>query len=73
MLATRRADVDDLNRRARAVLQAEGRLGPDLLEVEGRPFTVGDEVLCRRNDSCLGVLNGTRATVMGLSEDGTGL
>jgi hypothetical protein len=73
MLATRRADVDDLNRRARTVLRAEGRLGPDLLEVAGRSFAVGDEVLCLRNDSRLGVLNGTRATVIGLSEDSIGL
>jgi conjugative relaxase-like TrwC/TraI family protein len=73
MLATRRADVDDLNRRARSVLRAEGRLGPDILDADGRSFAVGDEVLCLRNDSRLGVLNGTRATVVGLNEDNTRL
>jgi hypothetical protein len=73
MLASHRADVDDLNRRARTALRAKGQLGSDILEADGRSFAVGDDVLCLRNDTRLGVLNGTRATVVGLSEDGTGL
>jgi conjugative relaxase-like TrwC/TraI family protein len=73
MLATRRADVDDLNRLARSLLRADGRLGPDILDADGRSFAAGDEALCLRNDSRLGVLNGTRATVVGLNNDHTGL
>ena len=36
MLASRHDDVDDLNQHARSALQADGRIGPDLLEVDGR-------------------------------------
>ncbi|MGH8990348.1 MAG: hypothetical protein ACRDZ7_02340 [Acidimicrobiia bacterium] len=63
MVATRRSDVDDLNRRARERLQAAGQLDTDQLLLGGRRFAVGDEVLTTRNDYRLGVLNGTRATV----------
>jgi hypothetical protein len=73
MLATRRADVDRLNTLARAQLRDVGQLGPDVLEAGGRAFGVGDQVICGRNDGYLGVINGTRGIVRGLSRDGTGL
>lgn len=38
MLAARRADVDELNRHARQLMAAQGRLGPDCLEVRGQQF-----------------------------------
>jgi hypothetical protein len=63
MVAARLADVDDLNRRARAALRAQGRLGPDQLVLAGRAYTRGDVVLALRNDHRLGVLNGTRAVI----------
>lgn len=63
MYALRRADVDDLNQRARAHLDAEGRLGPDRLTAAGREYATGEEVICLRNDRRLGVRNGTRSTV----------
>ncbi|MGH9050279.1 MAG: AAA family ATPase, partial [Acidimicrobiia bacterium] len=63
MIATRNADVDDLNRRARYRLAAAGRLGADDLIAGGRSFAVGDEILATHNDYRLGVLNGTRATI----------
>ena len=63
MYALRRADVDDLNRRARALLDGAGRLGLDRLAVAGREFAAGDRVLCLRNDRRLGVRNGTVATI----------
>lgn len=66
MYALRRGDVDDLNRRARARLDAAGFLGPERLEVAGRQFAVGDEVICGRNDRRLGVINGTRSTLSAL-------
>ena len=68
MLAYRRADVGDLNDAARTLLIRAGRLGPDALELGEREFRVGDRVLCRRNDPCLGVRNGTRGTVVDLDE-----
>jgi conjugative relaxase-like TrwC/TraI family protein len=63
MVAGRLADVDDLNRRARTVLWAQGSLGPDRVVLAGRAFAEGDDVLALRNDYRLGLLNGTRATV----------
>lgn len=64
MIALRRADVAELNATARALMQAEGRLGKERLEVAGLDFAVGDRVVCRRNRDALGVRNGTRATVV---------
>jgi len=63
MYALRRADVDDLNARARARLKAAGELGDERAEVAGREFAVGDKVMCLRNDHRLGVRNGTVGTV----------
>jgi hypothetical protein len=51
MIATRRADVADLNDRARALLDAAGRFGNHELGIDrrirvaGREFAVGDQVL----------------------------
>ena len=63
MVAGRLGDVDDLNRRARTVLGAQGRLGPDRVVLSGRALAEGDDVLTLRNDYRLGLLNGTRATI----------
>lgn len=63
MLASRRSQVDALNRRARAELVDAGLLGAEGLSAGGRDFRVGDEVIAGRNDYRLGLLNGTRATV----------
>jgi conjugative relaxase-like TrwC/TraI family protein len=63
IIAFRRADVADLNRRARAVMLAAGRLGDTSLEVAEREFRAGDHVLLRLNDRRLGVANGERGLV----------
>ena len=63
MPASRRAQVDALNRRARSRLQAAGGLGADEVTAAGRRFAVGDAVIAGRNDYRLGLLNGTRGTV----------
>jgi conjugative relaxase-like TrwC/TraI family protein len=69
MYALGRADVADLNRRARAHLRASGRLtGPDIT-ICGRDLAVGDHVLALRNDRRLGVTNGTVGTLTELSPD----
>jgi conjugative relaxase-like TrwC/TraI family protein len=70
MLAYRRADVAELNDGARALLHRAGRLGDHDLVAGGREFRPGDRVICRRNDSTLGVCNGTRATVRAVDPDG---
>jgi conjugative relaxase-like TrwC/TraI family protein len=73
MIAARRADVADLNGRARALMAAAGRLGPDTLVVGDQEFAVGDRVVALRNDRRLGVRNGTRGTVTAISQHGGAL
>jgi conjugative relaxase-like TrwC/TraI family protein len=63
MLAPTIAAVEDLNRRARHQLQAVGALGPDQIELGGRRFAIGDEVLALRNAYDMDVLNGSRFTI----------
>jgi conjugative relaxase-like TrwC/TraI family protein len=64
MIAARRADVVDLNGRARALMVADGRLGPQTLTVDGQEYAVGDRIVTLRNQRRrLGVANGTRGTV----------
>ena len=60
MLAYRRDDVADLNRRARQVLIERGEIRGPELRVGRRAFAVGDHVVLRRNDRRLGVANGDR-------------
>ncbi len=63
MVASNLRAVDDLNDRARQLLQREGQLNPDMVRIGHRAFTVGDVVLALRNDYRLGVLNGTRGVI----------
>jgi conjugative relaxase-like TrwC/TraI family protein len=67
MLATRRADVADLNQRARTMMIANGRLtGPSVsvhTEPGERTFAVGDTVIARRNTYQVGIFNGQRGTI----------
>jgi conjugative relaxase-like TrwC/TraI family protein len=64
MIAARRADVVDLNGRARALMAVDGRLGPQALAVGDQEFAVGDRIVTLRNQRRrLGVANGTRGTV----------
>jgi len=63
MIAHRRSDVADLNRRARERMHADRRLGDSELTFGERTFAQGDRVLARRNDHQLAVTNGTRASV----------
>ena len=69
MLAARRADVDDLNARARARMILAGKLsGPELI-VDDRPYQAGDRVTTLRNDYRLEVRNGTVGTVLAVNPD----
>jgi conjugative relaxase-like TrwC/TraI family protein len=63
MLALRRRDVADLNQLARSLMDADGRLGKERLGVAEREFAVGDRIVCLRNNTVLGVKNGTTGTV----------
>ena len=72
MVALRRADVDDLNDRARTHMTAAGRLdGPTLTVDDGTAFQAGDRVVCLRNDRAAGLVNGLRATVTAVHADAT--
>jgi len=63
MIAHRRSDVADLNRRARERMRADRRLGDQELTVGDRAFAEGDRVLARRNDHQLAITNGTRGRI----------
>ncbi|MEO5575117.1 MAG: MobF family relaxase [Gaiellaceae bacterium] len=69
MLAHRRTDVAELNAHARALMQAESRLGDERLLTVGHEFRAGDRILCRRNSDALDVRNGTRGTVEHVDRD----
>ncbi len=66
MIAYRRADVVDLNGRARALMRAAGALGETELRLPGGAFAVNDRVTLRRNDPRLGVSNGDRGIVLAI-------
>jgi conjugative relaxase-like TrwC/TraI family protein len=63
MIGLRRADVDDLNHRARARLHTARRLTGPTLHDGGTELQAGDRIVCLRNHRGLGVVNGTRATI----------
>jgi Ti-type conjugative transfer relaxase TraA len=63
MIAARKADVRDLNEKARALLRAEGLIDEVELTIGTRSFSAGDEVMTLRNDRSLGVINGTRGVI----------
>jgi conjugative relaxase-like TrwC/TraI family protein len=69
MIAHRRSDVADLNALARARMDRDGRLGPEQIATSDRAFAVGDEVVTRRNDRRVGLINGTRARVTAVDTD----
>jgi conjugative relaxase-like TrwC/TraI family protein len=66
MLAERRNDVADLNRRARTLLHHAGDLGADALHIGDDDYRTGDRIVCLRNNRRLGVQNGTLATITGV-------
>lgn len=68
MVGLTRADVKDLNQRARHHLQTAGGLGTRL-DVADQTFAEGDLVMALRNDRRLGVTNGTRAHVIAVDHD----
>jgi hypothetical protein len=69
MIALRRADVGELNMRARALMRDAGHLGDDVRLPWGT-FAVGDHVVLRRNDRRLGVANGDLGVVCSVDPAG---
>jgi hypothetical protein len=65
ILAYRRDEVDQFNLACRRLLEADGRLGPDTMQVGDRTLAVGDQVVCGKNAlRALGVANGSRGQVL---------
>ncbi len=71
MIASRRADVLDLNLLAQARRIDAGELTGDGIAAGQYEYRVGDRVLCRRRDAAAGVINGDYATVE-MIDAGTG-
>ena len=74
MLAVRRTDVDELNLRARAHMNASGHLTGPVLTVPVSPyadrsFAAGDLVVARRNDYARGLINGQGDVVTAVHPD----
>jgi Ti-type conjugative transfer relaxase TraA len=72
ILAYTRADVRELNKKARAVRRAAGELGAGQImqTAQGeREFAAGDRVYFLKNDRDLNVRNGTLGTVVRLAGD----
>jgi hypothetical protein len=65
MIALRHTDVDELNHHARTTMLTAGRLtGPTLAVGGGIELQAGERIVCLRNNRQLGVVNGTRATII---------
>jgi len=63
LLAWRRANVADLNSRARSWMAATGRLSGPELEVDGVAYRAGDRVVTLAPDHAAGLVTSQRATV----------
>lgn len=63
--AVHRSDVEDLNSRVHALLEASGELGPLVAVVDERHYCVGDQVMGLKNRYDLGILNGDIGAVTG--------
>ena len=69
MLALRRRDVTDLNQLARQLMDTDGRLGKERLNLAESEFAAGDRVICLRNNATLDVKNGTTGTIDRIDPD----
>jgi ATP-dependent exoDNAse (exonuclease V) alpha subunit len=63
MLASRRRDVQDLNRAARTALVERGEVHVDGIEIDGRVFAVGDSVMALSNRRRIDITNGDRGVI----------
>ena len=63
LIGHRNTTVDQLNKRARSLIAEAGLFQGPTLNVNDRMFQAGDRVVCLKNRSRLGVLNGDFATV----------
>jgi ATP-dependent exoDNAse (exonuclease V) alpha subunit len=73
LIAHNNDTVTELNQQARTHLEASRRLDGPALEIGERVFQAGDRILCRQNQTRLGVLNGDLATVVNVDQVGMSL
>lgn len=66
MLAARRSEVRELNRKAREVMENHGRLGGQSLVVGDGEFAAGDRVMVLMNHRRLGVVNSDRGVIQSI-------
>lgn len=69
LIGHRNTTVHELNRRARALISEAGLLRGPTLNAHGRHFQTGDRIVCLKNRTRLGVLNGDLATVTGIDTE----
>lgn len=69
LIGHRNATVDLLNQRARTLIAEADLLHGPTLGAHGRVFQAGDRVVCLKNRTRLGVLNGDLATVTGIDTE----
>jgi ATP-dependent exoDNAse (exonuclease V) alpha subunit len=69
LIAHNNDTVAELNERARTHVAASRRLSGPTLEAGERVFQAGDRILCRKNQSRLGLLNGDLGTVTSVDPD----
>jgi hypothetical protein len=73
MIARDNGTREQLNRAARAHLEADGRLPTAGITIGEREWVCGDRVIARRNDRRLDIDNGTFATITAVLPDGQGV
>lgn len=69
LIGHRNTTVNQLNRRARSLVADAGLLDGPELDVDDRMFQAGDRVMCLKNRTRLGVLNGDLATLIAIGTE----
>ena len=69
LIAHNNDTVAELNHQARTHLTASHRLHGPTLQTAERVFQAGDRILCRKNQTRLGVLNGDLATITNVDQE----
>lgn len=73
LIAYNNDTVTELNQQARTHLAASNRLNGPTLNTGERTFQAGDRILCRQNQTRLGVLNGDLATITEVDQESMSL
>ena len=69
VLASTNQQVKDLNQAIRALRVSRGEIGKELFTIQNIPFALNDVVVMGRNDSTIGVYNGSRGVITGFSHN----